>query len=670
MTLPTYGLTLTGRSTFLLNQFEGGGTQAFGRNAAAHPYKLRLRCNVTGIAAAPLTRKLVVLLQFTVTGTPTNTMSAKLYDAGGTLVTTALESYIAADITAGKQTLFTFNLGTTELNGQFDIILDVDTYVDNKYWNLVVSTSSNPEGQVVLADWHSAAWNDSTKDPYFEMASVVVQDFDISSAIKSANYSRGKNDVDGKYVAGSCDLTLFNDTGAFSTDNVSSPYYGYWDVGSEITLTGTYSGSTYNLFTGFIQRIRPDLACNKRTVFVSCGDRFAAFASQNMSLVSGSGAPYTVIGNILDRLCVPASARDIDTSDTSTLAAKTWTEENGLDVLAAVIEAGQHHHFINEDGEYTFRPNSWLGGSLTADFTWTDTIDIDALKIEQDDKGLYNRFRVNGVAGGWREQTNLASLVRYGQKDLEIDNDLIPNANASDEVIRIIRGIYSERVQGCEITLRGRYPEVFTVKIGSIISLTSVAAGLSAVKFIVYGIKGTADPQRGHDLTITCKKQTSGPYTFNTCTRTSAVGNNSTYAKLQSFKVPIKGRPHYAYFKWFGSMTNVHSVTVCICTDAGGTPGTVIGLGNPYLLTIGVASQEVAQVIGWGTEPNIYYRPLLVPGVLYWFGVTENNPALEAYQIGGTDPGTYADGQAAHMQGGFTIQAGIDYGIGLLIYPE
>jgi hypothetical protein len=504
-------------------------------------------------------------------------------------------------------------------------------------------------------------WVAVTGCAYFYFAPHRAKEFDISQYVKKITIDMGKSDVDGEFVEGQADFELDNRDGRFSPTKTDSPYYEFWDVNADVKAWVVHNSITYGLFQGFINRIRPDLLIDKRSVFVSCADWFSAFKENVVNYAPGATLPpHTLIGAILDRLGVPASRRNLDTSDNQTLANYTFTNEKGLDALALVVASGQHHQFVDRDGVYQFKTNIWLGNLEVPDYDWAE-LDVEDFKIEHDIKGVSNSFRVGNVTLGYTTRENVSSQTRYGKRDFELDNDLIRTANQAADVADNVMSRYSGRVNGCDITIKNRLPEVFDINPGTRINFTKLDQGLDDVPFVVQGLEYSINPAGDIELALRCKYYYEPPAYYNISTPTAPVGMGNYYLKSQRVLITKKQSIQRYGFKFsYVGFNGNESYTPRIRNDNAGVPGSVIALGNPVLLGLtGTGVTQVDASIGAG---SIIPSPVFEVGQYIWFDLLINNLVLGETVTGwGTDPGDYADGYSAYANGPWVLQPTVDY---------
>jgi len=115
---------------------------------------------------------------------------------------------------------------------------------------------------------------------------------DVTGYVRDMQISRGVND-DWQLVAdGSATVTLSNRDRRFDPFNASGPYYGNLLPRRQIRIRATYSGTTYDVFRGFISGWPPEWtdAGYDSTVTLSCFDALQLLGSS--SLPNSWADPY------------------------------------------------------------------------------------------------------------------------------------------------------------------------------------------------------------------------------------------------------------------------------------------------------------------------------------------------------------------------------------------
>jgi len=651
--------------------------------------KFRTNYTVPSIGTDPLTDKMETYWQmkWDNTGTtPTGTVGAELRKVSdNSLVATAPETYNSTSIagTAGSVTTkvkFTFDLDEYEFEHELDynfrIVFTVTVTTTNGPFQILFH-SSEQESQTATEQEISTVWTAVTGDPWMQFYSLRPKEFDITDAVREIKIDTGKSNVDGQYVEGQCDLTIDNKNGEFSPDNTSSIYYEYFDLMAQITVTVFLTPTTYDFFQGFIVRIRPDMLFEKRDVFVFCSDRFFVLKDHKITVAMGGNKPvHEVIEQVFDEVKLHSSRYVLDTSDGADLKSKTWTDENAISILDELVEAGQHHHFVDGAGIYQFHANTWLGGDVPTDYTWEsgDCGDVDDFKVEYDIKGLFNRFRVEYPTDQWSERTNDNSIVLYGQRDLELSNDLILNVGSAEEVARTLQSLFSKRIQGANFTLENRLPEALDIDIGTVIDFTDALSSITNIKFIVFGLKRTIRRGGDYTLELRTKRQYSPPFFHEVSDPNAAVGFQQFLVSgagsiHQQFTVPEDGVILQAICKIEKLLTwaSGHNLVCSFWEDNVDT----LGLSMGYL---GLAFTSPTPTTEEITFSMITVGDTFVIGKKYWITfVVVGAEATKKYQLWGRSDNPEPTLKAAyndHTGPGFTLQSNIDYWWKFKIYPE
>jgi hypothetical protein len=174
---------------------------------------------------------------------------------------------------------------------------------------------------------------------------------DITAFVVSANWTMGRDYagmLQGRSMAGMATLELRNHNGEFNSYNSSSPYYGLILPNRRVKITATYDGTTYTMWSGFLQDIAPDLdlsGCHNATL-TALGP-LSFLTSPRVSLpMSTSIKTGAVIDAVLDAVGWPAGDRDIATGST-TIERLIMGESIALD--AARIAEDTEFGFIKEE---------------------------------------------------------------------------------------------------------------------------------------------------------------------------------------------------------------------------------------------------------------------------------------------------------------------------------
>lgn len=662
MTLPVEYITkFRGVKQFEKDQPQDNNYVNFG--SVANP-SVRVVYNLTDIATDPISKNITLVVWIAYYGSaPTGSIRAFLEESG-TPIIQAPETYSSGNVgPVPTPIVFTFALDNYspgyEVDGQFEIVIDTSSTSNAVY--SIRYTTNDVDLESYFQQWQGGIPGAyvTVGDLRFQLFYSRAKEFDISQYVKSIKIDRGMSDIDGQFVEGEADLGLFNRDNRFSPLNQSSPYYEYWDVEAVVTITAIYQSTTYALFKGFIDRIRPDYEIEKRDVYISLSDYFARFKEKKISLnVTTNETPDALIGFLLDALGVPIAERDLDIREIQAMRTINWSNETGFDAISEVVESGQHSHFIGPDGKYYFRTNNWPEYKPTPDYDW-ESCDVDDFKIEQDKKGIKNKFRVGNSTIGYFTLPVSSSIARYGQKDQDVDNELIPTLGYAQEICLNLQSRFSGRVNGIDLTLKNRLPEILTMDVGKTVAFTEPLSGLDHDRFIPLGLTYDIRPAGDAELSMKLKRFYFPPTDFETGSKVGLVGPLITGFKFERFKMPVTGYITRMEAKIYISNAATGSSYLAIYGDNAGIPGGLIDLSSNQIIS-GPGTFDLARTMG------ILGNKLYLKDNYYWAAVLLTAPTA-IFQMYGSDPGDYPDGYA-YTTGGGTLPT-IDFWFKLRIYP-
>lgn len=106
---------------------------------------------------------------------------------------------------------------------------------------------------------------------------------DVTSYVRNLEVDRGRTD-DWSSCSGSASIVLSNRDRRFDPFNTSGPYYGKLSPRKQIRIRATYSGTTYDIFRGFVSGFPATWtdAGKDSTVTVDCFDALQLLASSQM----------------------------------------------------------------------------------------------------------------------------------------------------------------------------------------------------------------------------------------------------------------------------------------------------------------------------------------------------------------------------------------------------
>lgn len=186
---------------------------------------------------------------------------------------------------------------------------------------------------------------------------------------KEFNTVIGRSDEFSAGEAGTATVILGNESGRFSPEYASGPLYGDLEPGRKIRLRATYAATPYNLFHGYITRIKP----NPRTqeCVLECEDmtRFLRAYRLNLADAADQRSDQRITA-ILDAVGIAGGERALATGQT-TFPTSYW---RNVDAYTAILECAYNELggfvFVANDGKLTFqdrhyRPKHTLDATLT-----------------------------------------------------------------------------------------------------------------------------------------------------------------------------------------------------------------------------------------------------------------------------------------------------------------
>lgn len=258
-------------------------------------------------------------------------------------------------------------------------------------------------------------------------SSLVV---DVSNRTIRASINMGYNLLQGQFQAGQATFRVIDNNGDFNPLNTSSPYYGYLTPLRKVRFSGTYSGSDYALFSGYIISYNYSYPKDQEIGYVDlvCVDAFRLLNLAGITTVTDATAGQTAgtrIGKILDEVEFPTSLRNIETGST-TLQADPSTLRTALAAIQNAEFSEQGAFFIDGGGSATFKSRA----SVEAAAAQTPTLfanngtGIPYFNINPafDDKLIINQATITRIGGSAQTATNSASVSKYFPHSVNYDN--------------------------------------------------------------------------------------------------------------------------------------------------------------------------------------------------------------------------------------------------------
>ena len=254
------------------------------------------------------------------------------------------------------------------------------------------------------------------------LGSSVIQVANITTDVQRIAIRRGRDRMFEQYQPGQAIIQFLDRTGAWNPDNTSSPYYGDILPMRQVKIHTIYSGTTYNLFTGFISSWDwnwADQAADYAIVTIQCVDAFRILQLAEIDNVTGAAnkdLPGTRIGLILDEIGWSPGLRAIDTGDTE-LQNDPGGLRTSLSALQNIEASDLGALFIDGDGYITYLSRVTLsqratGTAVIFDDDGTD-IAYQDLDINLDETELANSVTFERLGGSPQTVSDATSIADY-----------------------------------------------------------------------------------------------------------------------------------------------------------------------------------------------------------------------------------------------------------------
>jgi hypothetical protein len=264
-----------------------------------------------------------------------------------------------------------------------------------------------------------------------DSAAVIV---DVSNVVDSVTIKRGRNPQVDEFQTGTLTLRIVDESGAFNPQNPGSPYFGLLDPMRKVSISATYAGVTYPMFSGFITSYtttEPRNATDVAYTTIQAVD--AQRLAQNAQIATVTGATAgdlsgTRINQILDMISWPASMRDVDSGLTQ-LQNDPGNPRTSLAALQTVTNSEYGAFYVDATGSFVFQDRSVttasIGGTPTVfNDNGTDIAYANAV-WRLDDTLVFNQANVTRTGGTVQSATNAASVAKYFAHTYNIQNLLM-----------------------------------------------------------------------------------------------------------------------------------------------------------------------------------------------------------------------------------------------------
>ena len=269
-----------------------------------------------------------------------------------------------------------------------------------------------------------------------DSASLIV---DVSNVVDSVSTKRGRSATADEFQTGTLTLRIVDQNGDFNPQNPSSPYFGFLTPMRKVSISATYGGTTYPMFSGFITSYTTTTPRNANDVVyttISAVDATRLAQNAQISTVTGATAgdlSGTRINQILNTIGWPASMRDVDAGLT-TLQADPGTARTALAALQTATNSEYGAIYVDASGSWTFQDRLVTTASIAgAPTVFNDNgSDISYFNAvwRTDDTLVFNQANITRTGGTVQNATNAASVEKYfahtyNQQNLLMQTDAV-----------------------------------------------------------------------------------------------------------------------------------------------------------------------------------------------------------------------------------------------------
>jgi hypothetical protein len=269
-----------------------------------------------------------------------------------------------------------------------------------------------------------------------DSASLIV---DVSNVVDSVSTKRGRSATADEFQTGTLTLRIVDQNGDFNSQNENSPYYSYLTPMRKISISATYGGTTYPMFSGFITSYTTTTPRNANdVVYTTINAVDATRLAQNAQISTVTGATAgdlsgTRINQILNTIAWPSSMRDVDAGLT-TLQADPGTARTALAALQTATNSEYGAIYVDASGSWTFQDRTVTVASVAATpVVFNDNgSDISYFNAvwRLDDTLVFNQANITRTGGTVQNATNAASVAKYfahtyNQQNLLMETDAV-----------------------------------------------------------------------------------------------------------------------------------------------------------------------------------------------------------------------------------------------------
>jgi hypothetical protein len=303
--------------------------------------------------------------------------------------------------------------------------------------------------------------NPSTPLDASVLGTAAAEVVDITEFVTQCYIRRAFNRSSDSFTGGTARVTFVDETGQFNPANTSSSLYGKIKPMRKIRFTATYSGTTYNLGSMYIQEwnYQSPTGFDPAYVTLACVDGFQLLNLTTVTSVSGGTAGQTTaqrITSLLDAGDWPGGMRDISTTATTTVQADDGSSRSLLGACQIVEGTDLGAFFMDQRGYAKFLSRTDIitasGGTLTkfSDVPGSSDITYQAVEFDISDYQMINKATVTPTGLTGQTASDTASIDDYFQHSRIRSGIMQTEVDALNQAQMIIA---SRKEQGVNIQL-------------------------------------------------------------------------------------------------------------------------------------------------------------------------------------------------------------------------
>lgn len=244
---------------------------------------------------------------------------------------------------------------------------------------------------------------------------------DVTAYVFSFSFRRGRQRALNRIEAGTLDMLLDNSDRRFDPTYTASPYYPDVVPMVKVRIEATWSGTTYKLFTGFVERWPPEWPGGlDATTTISAVDAFRAFSAIELNGAYASEFTNWAIDTALTAVDWPPVDRSLFAGQ-SQIQAGTFANTIALQHLQNIADVESGLFFIDGGNVAVFHNRHFRltnTNSKTSAATFGDILTGAELPWMQttkafDDTDIYNQIRITREGGVEQSTSDVTSIDNY-----------------------------------------------------------------------------------------------------------------------------------------------------------------------------------------------------------------------------------------------------------------